>query len=259
MESEYFYTIDAGVNFASKSYNENKVKKIIDESNDGVTHFVSISNCLKEIIINQKLANLNDSIYYTAGVHPHDAKSIDNLNKLNVINDYLKDPKCVAVGECGLDYNRMFSPKEKQIEVFKKQIQIAKAHDKPLYLHCRDAYDDFISILNSEGYFNGIVHCFTGTKLQAQSLNKMGFYFGITGWLLDNRRNSDLLDALTIIPNNKIVVETDAPWLSIDRSRDSHPLDTAEIVYQLAKIKKVTDCKLGQQIYSNTKKLFGFA
>ncbi len=256
---EYFYTIDAGVNFASKSYNETKVKNIIDESSVAVTEIITISNSLKEILVNQKMASKYKSLYYTAGVHPHDAKSIDNLNKLNIIKDYSNDPKCVAIGECGLDYNRMFSPKEKQQEVFIRQIQIAKESNKPLYMHCRDAFDDFTQILKEQGYFNGVIHCFTGSKSQAVVLIKMGFYFGITGWLLDKRRNGDLVNALEVIPDDKIIVETDAPWLSIDRSRESHPLDTGDIVFEIAKIKKVNDIKLGQQIYSNTKKFFGIS
>jgi TatD DNase family protein len=254
--AEYsFQTIDSGVNFAGKTYNSAKVKKILEMSKC-VTNVISISNSLKEIPINKQLSLENESLYYTAGVHPHDAKSVNTLADLEIIRWYLTDPKCVAVGECGLDYNRMFSPKEKQIKIFKQQIEIARETNKPLYLHCRDAFDDFYSILKSSNYHNGLIHCFTGNKHQAELFIELGFSVGITGWLLDTRRNSDLYEAIKSIPIHSIVVETDAPWLSIKKGRTSHPLDTGAIVNEIAKIKQIDAIKLGHQIHANTKKLF---
>lgn len=255
-EDDVYYTIDIGVNFAGKNYNGEKVKKIMSESEDCVLHVISISNSLKEIPINKKLCGENANLYYTAGIHPHDAKSIGNIKELEVIEKEVSNGKFVAVGECGLDYNRMFSPKEKQIEVFIAQIQIAKKIGKPVYMHCRDAFEDFYSIVKSQGYFFGVIHCFTGTKEQADLLVKLGFSLGITGWICDTKRNHDLVEAIKHIPLNKILVETDAPWLSIDKKRHSHPLDTGEIVQQIAKIKKIDEIFCGKQIYSNTKKLF---
>lgn len=162
-------------------------------------------------------------MYFTVGVHPHNAKSITNLTELDVLKTYVSDPKCVAIGECGLDYDRMFSPKVKQLEVFERQILIAKESKMPLYLHCRgDAYDDFFT----------------------------------TGFLLDSRRNRDLVEALRHIPLDRLLVETDAPFLSINRKRNSHPMDTGDIMYKIARIKKVDPIKCGQQIYNNTLSVF---
>jgi TatD DNase family protein len=256
--SDVFYTIDIGVNFAGKTYSSEKVGKIITESKDCVEKIITISNCLKEVPVNKKLCLDNTILYYTAGVHPHDAKSIKNNTDLDIINTLVSDTKFVAVGECGLDYNRMFSPKEKQIQVFDYQIKLAKKLGKPLYMHCRDAFDDFYQILVSNGYYHGVVHCFTGNKVQAEQLIKLGFYLGITGWLLDKRRNQDLVQAIKIIPLEKIMVETDAPWLSIDRKRESHPLDTGDIVYEIARLKLMDPIECGKQIYSNTKNFFKF-
>lgn len=255
-DNDIFYTIDIGVNFAGKSYSPTKVKNIIAESNDSVKKIISISNCLKEVLINKKLADTNSELYYTAGVHPHDAKSINHLNELDIIVTHTTNKKFVAIGECGLDYNRMFSPKEKQIQVFVAQINIAKQLNKPLYMHCRDSFDDFINILTENGYFNGVVHCFTGNKDQAKKLCELGLYLGITGWLVDKRRNHDLVEAVKDIPIEKILVETDAPWLSIDKTRHSHPLDTGTIVFEIARIKKMDPIVCGKQIYKNTTKLF---
>lgn len=257
-DKDRFYTIDIGVNFAGKTYTNEKISKIIAESSGCVEKIITISNSLKEIPINKKLCLDNTILYYTAGVHPHDAKSIKANSDLDIISTLVSDNKFVAVGECGLDYNRMFSPKEKQKEVFDYQIKLAKKLGKPLYMHCRDAFDDFIQILKSNEYYYGVVHCFTGNKDQADQLIKLGFYLGITGWLLDKRRNHDLVQAVKHIPLEKIMVETDAPWLSIDRRRESEPQDTGDIVYAIAGLKKMDPVKCGKQIHSNTKNFFKF-
>jgi TatD DNase family protein len=256
MEDSYF-TIDIGCNFAGNKYTNDKLSKIIKESYDyGVDKIISISNSLKEIPRNKEISEMFDNVYYVAGVHPHNAKMINKISDLEILEKYKDDKKMVAIGEIGLDYNRMFSPKENQIEVFKEQIKIAKKMNKPIYLHCRDAFDDFIEVLKSEGYYNGVIHTFTGTKEEAKVLLEMGFYFGITGWLLDNRRNADLKEAIKIIPIEKIMVETDAPFLSIDRKRESLPYDTGVIVEEISKIKKIDMIKIGKQIYENSKKFF---
>ena len=256
MDDKY-YTIDIGCNFAGKKYTNDKLSKIIKESYDyGVDKIISISNGLHEIARNKEISEKFTNVYYTAGVHPHNAKMINNIKELEILEKYNEDKKMVTIGEIGLDYNRMFSPKEKQIEVFREQIKIAKKINKPIYLHCRDAFEDFIEVLKVEEYYNGVVHTFTGTKEEAKILLELGFYFGITGWLLDNRRNSNLKEAIKIIPIEKIMVETDAPYLSVDKSRESMPYDTGIIVEEIAKIKKINDVKMGKQIYGNTKRFF---
>lgn len=272
MASKSVVTIDIGVNYGSHKYTFEEVKKIIEESAKGYTeegvHYsvekcISISNSLKEIPINLKLVEKINNLYCTIGVHPHSAKDVHHLTDLNILETYLSNPKVVAIGECGLDYDRMFSPKEKQMDVFRKQIQIAKKYNKPLYLHCRgktekdDSFEDMIQILNEEQYFNGVVHCFTGDSYQAINFIKLGFYLGITGWIYDERRNKDLYEAIKkVIPIDKIMVETDAPWLSIDKKRKSMPLYTAYIAEKIANIKKVSYNDAVKVFYKNTCDLF---
>jgi TatD DNase family protein len=267
-------TIDIGVNYGSTKYTFEQVERIMDVSNKGykedsctyqVEKCISISNSLKEVITNLKLVEKLKNLYCTVGVHPHNAKDIHNLKQLDILETYLSNPKVVAIGECGLDYDRMFSPKEKQIEVFRKQIQIAKKYGKPLYLHCRgktdkeDSFTDMLQILNEEKYFTGVVHCFTGNGEQANEFIKLGLYLGITGWIYDEKRNKDLYDAIKkVIPIEKILIETDAPWLSIDKSRKSEPLDTAFIAEKIAIIKKISYDDTAKMIYKNTYDLFKF-
>lgn len=243
-------TNDIGVNFAGHRYTDASIAKIIAES-EGVNKIVSISNSLKEVPTNKRLAHRHPNVYYTIGVHPHDAKSIVSLDMLDTLVSCAKDTKVYAIGECGLDYNRMYSPRDIQLQVFRKQICIARDTALPLYLHCRDAYDDFISVIKSEGYYCGIVHCFTGTTDQAVELTSLGFYIGITGWLLDKRRNHDLVEAIPNIPMNQILVETDAPFLSAVKGRSSHPSDTSIIVQEIARIKGIDPEEAACIIYNN--------
>lgn len=260
-----YFTVDIGVNFAGKRYAGRDLKGLVQDSYDsGVGAVISISNSTFEIPRNRKLSQDIPQLYYTAGCHPHNAKQF-NRKSTDIIREALADPKCVAVGECGLDYDRMFSTREEQFSAFNQQIDIAKNAAKPLYLHCRSdrgdakqsAYTDFVDIINRQGYFTGVVHCFTGNAQQAQELVKLGFYIGITGWIFDNRRNADLLGAVRHIPAERLLVETDAPFMPIDRKyNESVPMDTGAIVAKLASIKRMKDHELGDIIYDSSRKLF---
>jgi TatD DNase family protein len=256
--NDIFYTIDIGCNFSGKQYkNPDKLNKIITDAKDiGVNNMITISNSPNEWNSNINISNKYPFIYYTIGCHPHNASHMNNNYLWTELENLALTDNCVAIGECGLDYNRMFSPMEKQKEVFSRQIEIAKKLNKPLYLHCRDAYEDFINIIKTHKYYNGVMHCFTGNAVQAKELVELGFNFGITGWLFDKRRNQDLIEAIKVIPLNKIFVETDAPWLSIVPKRNSVPQDTGEIVCRIAELKKLDEIKVGLQIYENTKKFF---
>jgi TatD DNase family protein len=252
---ETFYTVDFGVNFASsKRYPENKLKTLLEESwNNGVESVVCISNSIKESKNILELVKKYDMMYYTIGIHPHSAKEFVQTD-IKFIESQITNSKCFGVGECGLDYNRMFSPKEKQIEVFEYQIDIAKKFNTNLYLHCRDAYDDFIKILKEKNYFKGLVHCFTGTLSQALELTSLGFKLGITGWLVDKRRNQDLVKVVSDkrIKLEMLVVETDAPFMPIYPAKESIPSDTGYIIEEIAKLKNVNFITCGKIIYSNS-------
>ncbi len=250
-----FYTIDFGVNYAnSKRYSDDKIKSILDTSwNNGVESVVCISNSIKESKNILELIKKYDMMYYTIGIHPHNAKEFNN-NDIKFIEDHIIDKKCFGVGECGLDYNRMFSEKETQIKVFEHQIDIAKKHNANLYLHCRDAYNDFIRILREKNYFKGLVHCFTGNLQQALELTSLGFKLGITGWLLDKRRNQDLIKVISDkrIKLEMLVVETDAPFMPIYPSKESQPYDTGYIIEEIAKLKKIDFVLCGKEIYKSS-------
>lgn len=262
-ETNHFPLIDCGVNYGSKHYNVESITKILNTAHQekNITHILSISNSLPETRTNiyhrEQLSSLTPvEYYYTAGIHPHNAKSFQKEQDLHFLEDIIhRDPsRCVAIGECGLDYNRMFSTKEQQIEAFECQILLAKKYHKQLYLHCRDAFDDFIELLRKHEYYHGIVHCFTGDIDQAIAFTSLGFKLGITGWLLDKRRNHDLLHAIQDprITIEMLVVETDSPFLSIKRSRKSIPQDTSVIVEKIAELKNIPLEICSEVIYRNS-------
>lgn len=148
------------------------------------------------------------------GVHPHGAKSYDP-STFRELTELWKCPEVVAVGECGLDYNRNFSTPQTQRIAFEQQLSMAVATRKPLFLHCRDAFIDFHDMLTpvvADGA-RGVVHCFTGNRAEAEAFLAMGLDIGITGWVTDLQRGQALREALPAIPLDRLHLETDAPYL----------------------------------------------
>jgi TatD DNase family protein len=253
---DYYYTIDFGVNYACFKYcgGLDLLKSIITNSyNKGVDKLVCISNHINESKLNINYGIEIEQLYYTIGCHPHNATSFRDED-LTFLENNINNPKLFAIGECGLDYNRNFSPQNIQRDVFIKQVRLAKKYNKKLYLHCRDAYEDFINILHQENYYNGLVHCFTGNIEQALELTNLGLKLGITGWLLDKRRNHDLVEVIrdTRITLDMLVVETDAPFMPIHPKKKSYPEDTSIIVEEIAKLKKIDTISCGNTIYNNS-------
>ncbi len=204
-----------------------------------------------------------EGIYATAGVHPHDAKSWTGETADKLRQMLKSSANMVAVGECGLDYDRMFSPKEKQLYVFEEQIKLAEELDLPLFLHERDAAEDFAQILGRHRDIckRAVVHCYTGDKATALRYLKLGCMIGITGWVCDERRNAGLLDALDIIPPERLMAETDGPYLLPRGIKGlKNPNVSENIVYvvrKLAEVKGIDEEKLREILLANTRSFFG--
>lgn len=150
----------------------------------------------------------------SVGVHPHEADHVSD-HYVDVLASLASHPAAVAIGECGLDFNRNFSSAKAQINVFAEQIQLANHLNLPLYLHERDALDEQLDLLATycADHTQCLSHCFTGGPDAAQAYLKRGHWFGLTGWLCDERRNQALLEAFPSLPRERIVLETDAPFL----------------------------------------------
>jgi len=218
--------IDFGCNLAAKRYSNEFVAKFINEQSNHspapVDGIVSISNSIVESRRNLELIQMHEKLYCTLGIHPHNAKEggmeeltdmLSQIGQSNVSVDTLR--KVLFVGECGLDYNRNFSPPEVQRLVFTQQVALAKANGLPLYLHCRDAFEDFMTILDREDYHYGLLHCFTGTPEEASVACQRGLMIGITGFILNPSRCTQTVIALQQhVPLDRLVIETDYPYMA---------------------------------------------
>ena len=187
-------------------------KQIIDNASKANVNTLILTGSSEYISkLSADLCEQYPNMYFTAGIHPHKAKTYNNWHdqKLRVL---AKHPKCVAIGETGLDYNRMLSYKGGQLSAFERQIQIALELGKPLFLHERDAHGDFIATL--EGFPTlpkTVVHCFSGTESELNRYISMDLYIGITGYVCMKPRGDNLRKFVSKIRQNRLIIETDEP------------------------------------------------
>jgi TatD DNase family protein len=153
------------------------------------------------------------TLWSTAGVHPHHAGGFDSGSR-DALLELLHQPVVVAIGECGLDYFRNFSAPAAQRAAFIAQLEMAVAIGKPVFLHQRDSHEDFKAILSDfRGRLRGVAHCFTGNRAQLEDYLGLGLAIGITGWVCDERRGGELREVVPAIPKERLMIETDAPYL----------------------------------------------
>ena len=213
---------------------------------------------------NQKIDNYVKShpAYGTAGIHPHNADRATQQDFAMIEKLITENPKIVAIGECGLDYDRMFSTKENQIRCLEKHIVLAEKLGKPLFLHERNAAEDFTKRFKKHRELceRSVVHCFTGNRETLERYLSMGFSIGITGWICDDRRAKELRDAVRIIPLDRILIETDAPYLTPKNvpglDRTNVPQNIIYVAKELATYMKVSEDTLIKHAKQNTEKLF---
>ena len=153
-------------------------------------------------------------LWATAGVHPHHAIDYDDATDAR-LRELAQDPAVRAVGETGLDFNRNYSPREVQLQVFERQLQIAADLQLPLFLHQRDAHADFVALLKRwrDKVPGAVVHCFTDSGEALRDYLDLDCHIGITGWICDERRGTHLRELVRTIPANRLMIETDAPYL----------------------------------------------
>ena len=207
--------VDIGLNLTNKSFRHDLDDVVARARDVGVTRMVltgtSVGGSRDAAALAQKLG---DGFSSTAGVHPHDAGKTppDTVEQLRELSE--RD-SVVAVGECGLDYNRDFSPRPDQRDWFEKQIELAVQTQLPLFLHERDAHEDFVAILGAkrDQLSRAVIHCFTGSESELRAYLDMDLHVGITGWICDERRGFHLRELLSLIPPDRLMIETDAPYL----------------------------------------------
>ncbi len=153
-------------------------------------------------------------LYATAGVHPHHAHEVDAATE-TLLRELAAEPEVRAIGETGLDYYRNYSPHAAQIAAFERQLAIAVDTGKPVFLHQRDAHADFIACLDRvrDRITRAVVHCFTGERDELVAYLDRGCHVGVTGWISDERRGQHLRELVKLIPADRLMIETDAPYL----------------------------------------------
>ena len=253
--------IDIGVNFHSAQLKGLEAELLTRAAAAGVTHFLATGTSLQASELALGFAREHGRVWATAGVHPHDAKHW-TAHSAAEFAPLWADDRVVAVGECGLDYNRMFSPREDQRRAFEAQIAAAVRLDKPLFLHSRDAFDDFHAMLRdaADAGAHGVVHCFTDGAAEAQACLALGFDLGITGWVTDAARGTALRDALRVIPLERLHLETDAPYLRPKNAGKTRPYNEPALLPFVAKavaeLKGVDVATLAAHASANSRRLF---
>jgi len=207
--------IDIGVNLTGKSFQKDRSEVIERATEAGVSKIgVTGTNLEHSEAAIELCEQYPDVLFSTAGVHPHHAKEWTDKTAQEIHS--MAQLNCVkAVGECGLDYNRNFSDPADQRRCFEAQLELAADLKLPVFLHQRDAHDDFLTILARwrDQLSGGVAHCFTGTVEEAKAYLELELYIGVTGWLCDERRGQSLQQAVKEIPLSHLMIETDAPYL----------------------------------------------
>nr|WP_086939259.1 TatD family hydrolase [Thaumasiovibrio occultus] len=207
--------IDVGINLTNSRFEKDRAEVVARAIEAGVEQLVVIGTDVDESRHAAQLCSLWPEICVsTAGVHPHDAKTVTDLS-LPEIRDLAALPQVRAIGECGLDFNRDFSPRPQQEAVFEAQLALAAELNMPVYMHCRDAFERFFAILAPwrSKLPGALLHCFTGTRAELEACLSLDLHIGITGWVCDERRGTELRELVRHIPANRLMVETDAPYL----------------------------------------------
>lgn len=261
--SEY---IDIGVNLTGSSFN-NDLDDVVQRALDaGVSQMIVTGT---DIHHSQAALELSRSypgvLISTAGVHPHHASEFDE-NTISGLRDLCAEESVVAVGECGLDYNRNYSKPGEQRSAFEAQLQLACELGLPVFLHQRDAHNDFASMISEyrDDLAGAVAHCFTGSVDEALEYLAMEMYIGITGWICDERRGVDLQRAVRSIPVDRIMLETDAPYLlprdlqqQPVHKRRNEPCYLPHICEVAAKYMGIDHQQLAQVVLVNTRRFFG--
>jgi TatD DNase family protein len=212
--------IDIGANLAHEAFREDLPSVLSRAAAAGVATIIVTGTSLPGSKAAQALSALHPGIFSTAGVHPHDAAHCD-AETIPALRALLALPKVVAVGECGLDFNRNYSPHPDQEKWFAAQVELAREIKKPLFLHSRDAKEKFVEVLKQFRTLPpAVAHCFTGGKAELHAYLDLGLHVGITGWICDERRGAHLLELVREIPSDRLLLETDSPYLT---PRDLHP------------------------------------
>lgn len=237
-------------------YDEDRNKILEELKQNNVSYLINIGTDIKTSIESIELAKNYDFIYATVGIHPHDAKDMTNQD-IQTLEELCKNEKVVAIGEIGLDFYYDNSPKEIQKEVFIKQLKLAKKLNKPVVIHSREASQEVFDIIKSSGVNKGVIHAYSGSKEMALEYNNLGFYIGVGG-VVTFKNAKKLVEVVENVPLEKILIETDAPYLTPEPFRGTRNDSTKlkYVVEKIANIKNITPEEVEKITLNNGLNLF---
>lgn len=255
---------EIGVNLTSNQFDKDREQVIERAKIAGILGMLITGTSVEESQQAYDLAcQYPDFCWSTAGVHPHQASGWNSSVEL-AIRTLAANKQVVAIGECGLDFNRNFSPEEQQEVAFTEQLSLAAQLQLPVFLHCRDAYPRFVELLEPwlSQLPGAVVHCFTGNQRELEHYLSLGLSIGITGWVCDERRGAELRSLLPLIPAEYLLFETDSPYLlprdmeSKPKSRRNEPCFLPHIIRQSALWRNEDPFWLAAETENNARRLF---
>lgn len=257
--------IDIGINLAHDSFDADRAAVMQRAEDAGVVQMIVTGSSVEGTARSIELVRQCPGVLScTAGVHPHHAADLTET-ALPELEHLARDAAVVAVGECGLDYFRDFSPRELQRRAFHWQLELAAKLRKPVFLHQRDAHDDFLAILREHhaDLPGGVAHCFTAGEKERDAYLELGLHIGITGWICDERRGLHLREVVKGIPVERLMLETDAPYLlprdlkPAPKSRRNEPHFLPHVARAVAAARGEPVESLAARVLQTTRRFFG--
>lgn len=260
------HLVDVGCNLAHRDFDPDRPAMLERAAAAGVRALVATGTDLRgsrRALEIARGATGQVALFATCGVHPHNATSWER-DAAQVVA-LARDPLVVAVGECGLDFDRDFSPRPVQERAFAAQVELAVETGKPLFLHERAAHNRFLSVLDDYRDHGtlpvpAVVHCFTGTPEAVRAYLDRGLLIGVTGWVCDDRRNRDLLRALPLVPLDRLLLETDAPFLRppglLGQTRRNEPANLPHVCRRVASVLRKTPAEVAAATSANAVRFF---
>ncbi len=205
-----------------------------------------------------EIAERHENIFAAVGVHPHDAKDC-SPERIAQLRELAASKKVVAIGESGLDFHYMHSPRDAQEASLRAHLMLANETDLPIVIHCRDAEERIVEIVREVGIpaRGGVIHCFTGNAAAARDFIALGFCISFSG-IVTFKKSAMIREAASIVPDDRLLVETDAPYLAPEpyRGKRNEPAYVQRTLELLANLRRVNATTLGAQIIANAARLF---
>jgi len=254
---ETFMYFDTHAHYCDKRFNEDRDELLLSMPDAGISLILNSGSSLRSSKHSLELADKYSFVYASVGIHPHDSKSMtdETVSELEILHSH---PKAMAVGEIGLDYHYDFSPRDIQKKRFREQLELARRLKKPVIVHERESLNDTLDMIREYKDLTGVLHCFSGSWETAKIVLDFGWYLSFTGVItFKNARRA--LEVLEKMPVDRIMLETDCPYLAPDpmRSKRNSSLFLPYIAEKVAQIRGISVDEVAESTTQNGKTFFG--